>query len=71
MISATGKLGLVIITLGRHYFVLSCRLAPTNIAAMQDGRRAAARPHVFDHVTPSLGVGSEAFWARLFSGLLV
>jgi hypothetical protein len=25
----------------------------------------------FDRVTPSLGVGSEAFWARLFSELLV
>jgi hypothetical protein len=38
---------------------------------VQDGRHAAARPHVFDHVTPSLGVGSEDFWAMLFSGILV
>jgi hypothetical protein len=32
MISATGQLGMTITTLGRIYFVMSCCLAPTNVA---------------------------------------
>jgi hypothetical protein len=33
-ISVTGELGMAIITLGRLYFMLSCRLTPTDVASM-------------------------------------
>jgi hypothetical protein len=35
MISATDELGTTIITLARLYFMLSCWLAPTNVAPVQ------------------------------------
>jgi hypothetical protein len=69
--SAAGELGMVIIMMGRLYFVLSCRLDPTDVAPVQRRRRAAVRPHAFYRVTPSSGIGTKAAWARLFSGLLV
>jgi hypothetical protein len=68
MISVVGELGVAIITPGRLYFMLSCRLAPIDVTALKHGRCAVARPHGFDQVTPSAGVGLEVFWARLFSG---
>jgi hypothetical protein len=71
VISITGELDMTIITLGRLYFVLFCRLAPTNVAAVRHGQRAAVRPHAFDQVTHSSGVGSEVIWAKVFSGLPV
>jgi hypothetical protein len=43
MTSAIGELGETIITLGRFYFVLSCRLAPTKVMPVHHGRRAAVR----------------------------
>jgi hypothetical protein len=71
MISVTGEPGTTIITLGRLYFVLSCQLTTSNAAAVQHGRHAAARPQALEWVTPASEVGSEAFWTRLFSELLV
>jgi hypothetical protein len=68
MIFVAGELGVAIITPGRLYFVLSCRLAPTDVTALKHGQCVVARPHGFDQVTPSVGVGLEVFWARLFSG---
>jgi hypothetical protein len=46
VISATGELGMTIITLGRLYFMLSCRFAPTDVVLVLHGRRTAVRPHV-------------------------
>jgi hypothetical protein len=43
VIFTTCELGMTIITLSRLYFVVSCRLAPTDVAHVQDGRCAAAR----------------------------
>jgi hypothetical protein len=38
VISAAGKLGVTIIMLGRLYFVLSCRLTPTDATSVQHGK---------------------------------
>jgi hypothetical protein len=66
VISVAGKFGMVIITLGKLSFLMSCWLAPTNVAPIQHERCAGsgatcalAVPHL------SSGVGSEATWARL------
>jgi hypothetical protein len=42
--SATSEFGMIIIMLGRLYFVLPCRLTPTDATPMQHGRRATVRP---------------------------
>jgi hypothetical protein len=42
VISTAGELGMTIITLGRLYFVFSCRLAPTDVVSMQHRRRVVA-----------------------------
>jgi hypothetical protein len=44
VIPTAGELGMAIIILGRLYFILSCRLAPTDATSVQHGRRAAVRP---------------------------
>jgi hypothetical protein len=43
-ISVAGELGMVIIILGGFYFVLSCRLTPTDVASVQHGIRVTVRP---------------------------
>jgi hypothetical protein len=42
VIVATGDFGMVVIMLGRLYFMLSCWLAPTDASYMQYGRRAGS-----------------------------
>jgi hypothetical protein len=44
VILATRELGMTIIKLGRLYFVLSCRLAPSDVMVMQHKRCKAVRP---------------------------
>jgi hypothetical protein len=69
MICAVGDFGMTIIMLDRLFFMLSCRLTPTNAPFMQHERcvstgatNALVRPHL------SSGVGSKATWARLLVG---
>jgi hypothetical protein len=44
VISTASELGMAIITLDRFYFMLTCWLAPTDVAPMQHKRRAIVRP---------------------------
>jgi hypothetical protein len=44
IISVADALGMTIIMLVRLYFVLSCRLTPSDVAPVQHGRRATVRP---------------------------
>jgi hypothetical protein len=69
VISVADEFGKTIITSSRLFFMLSCRLAPTNVAPVQHRRRtgneatcALTRSHL------SSRVGSEAGWARLLVG---
>jgi hypothetical protein len=66
VIATTGDYGMAIITLGRLYFVLSCRLAPIVALYVQYGQRAGSGvtciltgPHL------SSGVDSKVIWVRL------
>jgi hypothetical protein len=52
-VSTACELGIAIITLGRLYFMLSCWLAPIDVATVQHGRCATARTHALDRATPS------------------
>jgi hypothetical protein len=69
MNSTTSDFNMATITLGRLYFMLSCRLTPTDALSVQHGRCvnigatcAFTRPHI------SSGVGYEALWVRLLVG---
>jgi hypothetical protein len=55
--------------LGRLYFVLSCRLTPTDAPSVQHRRRVGSEAtYAFAGSHLSLGVGSKSFWARLLVG---
>jgi hypothetical protein len=66
VISTAGNLGMAIITLGRLFFMLSCRLTPIDAPSVQHGWRegndAACALAESYH---SSGVGSEALWTML------
>jgi hypothetical protein len=66
VITVTGDHGMIIITMGKLYFVLSCRFASTDVASMQH-KSCAGRGATDDSIgsQPSSGVGSEATWDKL------
>jgi hypothetical protein len=69
VISTASDFGIVIITLDRLFFVLSCWFAPTNASSAQHERRACSESmsaFVESHI--SSGVGFGAVWARLLVG---
>jgi hypothetical protein len=69
MISVTDNLDMAIITLGRLFFILSYRFAPTNAPFVLHVRRSCRKTIgtlVRSHL--SLGVDSEAIWTRLLVG---
>jgi hypothetical protein len=69
VISVAGELGMVIITLDRLFSMLSCRLAPTDVALVQYGRHAGSGTiGALARSRPSSGMGSKATWVRLLVG---
>jgi hypothetical protein len=69
MISVTDNLDMAVITLGRLFFILSYRFAPTNAPFVLHVRRSCRKTIgtlVRSHL--SLGVDSEAIWTRLLVG---
>jgi hypothetical protein len=69
MIATTSDYVMAIITLGRLYSTLSCRLAPTDAMSVQHGQRVGSgSTFILTGTHLSSGVGSEVLWTRFLVG---
>jgi hypothetical protein len=69
MIATTSDYVMAIITLGRLYSTLSCRLAPTDAMSVQHGQRVGSgATFILTGTHLSSGVGSEVLWTRFLVG---